>query len=351
MGDVLAQTYPVIGRKLPKLAIAELPTPVSTHRLKLKSGTFDIVVKHDEATSALYGGNKVRKLEYLLQRARQRGAQRVATFGAAGSNHALATAMHARTVGFDCTCFLSHQPVTSNVARVLNMHRQLGTEMIRWGGSIGQVALFREHLQGRKVWVIPLGGTCWLGAVGFVNAGLELARQVRDKVVERPDRIYIACGTTGSAAGLALGIAAAGLETTVHAVQVADNPFSSEHKMRRLIGKTSSILSRFDPTFRADGWGDRVVWRDEFLAGGYARVDEATSLAVETAGKVPGLTLETTYTGKAMAAMLHDLQDSRHRGRRFLFWQTYHGRELPASAERPELPGSIPAEFERYFSA
>ena len=116
---------------VPRVSIADLPTPVSEHSLSLSNGVFEIVVKHDDKTNPIYGGNKVRKLEYLLARAISRGAQRVATFGAAGSNHALATAIHASGLDLDCTCFLSHQKATPNVPRTLNMHRKLGTEIVR----------------------------------------------------------------------------------------------------------------------------------------------------------------------------------------------------------------------------
>lgn len=351
MGDSLAASYPAIGKRLPKLAIADLPTPVTTHELPLPRGTSTVAVKHDEATSTLYGGNKIRKLEYLLRRAQDRGARRVATFGAAGSNHALATAMHAVELGLDCTCFLAHQKETPGVARTLNMHRLLGTEIVRWGHGIDEVTLFREHLQGRGTWVIPLGGTCWLGVVGFVNAGLELAQQVAEGIIERPDRIYIACGTAGSAAGLALGIAAAKMESTVHAVQVADNPFASETKMRKLMTKTRVLLNRADSSFVAEHADKCVVWRDEFLAGGYARSNEATVAAVDIASRQLDLALETTYTGKAMAAMLHDLQAAGSDGARYLFWNTCNARPLPVSADRPEHLKNIPAEFARYFPA
>jgi D-cysteine desulfhydrase len=354
MVDFLAKTYPLLGRRLPKVPLADLPTPVTTHRLALPSGSFDVAVKHDEATSRLYGGNKVRKLEYLLKRAIDQGAQRVATFGAAGSNHALATAMHARELGLECTCFLSHQSVAPNVARTLNMHQRIGTEIVHWRGGADKLNLFRKHLQGRNTWVIPLGGTCWRGSVGFVNAGLELAAQISDGSVERPDRIYVACGTTGSAAGLALGIAAAGLDTVVHAVQVADNPFASEAKMHKLIAKTQFILKRLDPAFSGDGWHERIVWRDEFLAGGYARIDDATVNAVATAKKQLELDLETTYTGKAMAALLHDLVHDAEAAdvdcERCLFWNTYNAAPLSVSAERPQTFDGIPDEFERYYS-
>lgn len=337
MRDFLAEAYPPLGKKLPKLSLADIPTPLTAHELTTSSGTYGIAVKHDELSNALYGGNKVRKLEYLLRRAADRGAQRVATFGALGSNHALATAIHAAELGLKCTCFLSHQDITPKVTRALNMHQRLGTEIVHWRGRADQVPLCRQHLQDRKTWVIPLGGTCWLGALGFVNAGLELAAQIANGDGEKPDRIYLACGTTGSAAGLALGLAAARLDTVIHAVQVADNPFASEAKMHKLIAKTESILRRLDPGFIADGWQERIKWRGEFLAGGYARADDATTSAVEVAKAQLDLELETTYTGKAFAALLHDLQADQGNKNSFLFWNTYNAAPLPVSAGEAAL--------------
>ena len=337
MRDFLAEAYPTLGKKLPKLSLADLPTPLTAHELALSSGAYEISVKHDELSNSLYGGNKVRKLEYLLQRAIDRGAQRVATFGAMGSNHALATAIHATQLGLECTCFLSHQEITAKVSRTLNMHEKLGTEIVHWRGRADQASLCRKHLQGRNAWVIPLGGTCWLGALGFVNAGLELAAQIANGDVEKPDRIYVACGTTGTAAGLALGLAAAGLDTRIHAVQVADNPFASEAKMRKLIAKTESILRGLDSGFIADRWQERIMWRDEFLAGGYAHVDEATRSAVDVAKSHLDLKLETTYSGKAFAALLHDLETGQDGASRVLFWNTYNAAPLRISPERATL--------------
>ena len=351
MNNALSMAFPRIGASLRHAAIASVPTPVTSHTIGLPPGTRNIMVKHDEATNEVYGGNKVRKLEYLLRRAGDRKARRIATFGAVGSNHALATAIHATRLGFDCTCFLSHQKATPNIARTLNMHRELGTEIVRWGGSVDSRTLYRKYLQHRKTWVIPLGGTCWLGAVGFVNAGLELAEQIRSAEIPCPARIYIACGTTGSSAGLSLGLAAAGLPVTVHAVKVADNPFASERKLRKLMAKTNFILNRLDPSFDAseDTWCLR--WRDAFLAGGYAKVDEATTESVKVADAALGLKLETTYTGKAFAAMLHDLQSPDYSGEPYLFWNTYNSRTLPVTSAPPDAWDDIPEEFARYYAS
>ena len=349
MDDFLGAAYPNLAQNLPKLAIANLPTPVSRHELTLPQGTFDVVVKHDEATSNTYGGNKVRKLEYLLRRAQIRNAKRVATFGAVGSNHALATAIHARSIGLECTCFLAHQKQTPKIPYTLNMHHKLGTEIVAYGKSDERVPLYRHYLQGRDTWVIPLGGTCWLGSVGFVAAGLELAQQIAEGLLPKPKRIYIAAGTTGSVAGLVTGLAAAGLDTQVHAIQVADNPFASEEKLHRLTAKTRELLNRIDPSFETEQRRDLLVWRDEFLAGGYAAVDAATSEAVELARDSLGLALETTYTGKALAAMLHDLQAPDFSGAPCLFWNTCNAARLPVSAARPSSLRTIPKQFERYY--
>jgi 1-aminocyclopropane-1-carboxylate deaminase/D-cysteine desulfhydrase-like pyridoxal-dependent ACC family enzyme len=349
MTDYLANEYPKLAEKLRKRSFASLPTPISHHEIKLPSGTRSLSVKHDDQTSNIYGGNKVRKLEYLLQRAQDRGAERIATFGAVGSNHALATAIFAREFGFDCTCFLAHQKRTPNIPNTLNMHLKLGTEIVRYGGSIDRLELFRRYLQNRKTWVIPLGGTCWLGAVGFVNAGLELAAQIDSGDLEAPDRIYIANGTMGSVAGLAIGIAIAGLPIEIHAVRVADNRFAKREVLDRLMNKTTTLLNSLDPSIPLEAaTRTRIIWRDDFYAGGYAAADEVTTHAVEFARDSLGLTLETTYTGKAMAALLCDLEVSDE-GISTLFWNTYHSRPLPSiESDRPSLQ-DLPEQFRRYY--
>jgi len=348
MSDYLGNAYPRLAEKLRKMSFASLPTPISHHDVQLSAGSHSIAVKHDDQTSPIYGGNKVRKLEYIFQRAKDRGAKRVATFGAVGSNHALATAIFAREFGFECTCFLAHQKYTPNIPKTLGVHLELGTELVRYGGSVDRLALFRRYLQNRKTWVIPLGGSCWLGVIGFVNAGLELAAQIQSGELQLPDRIYIANGTMGSVAGLALGLSLANLRPEIHAVRVADNRFVRREVLDRLMTKTASLLNRFDsqiPANLADA--ANIVWRGEFYAGGYAVVDEKTEQAVEFATKNLGLTLDTTYTGKAMAALLYDLESSRPGGTN-LFWNTYNSSPLPDISATSSSLQELPDDFKRY---
>ena len=244
MRDFLAEAWPRLGTQLPKIALADLPTPVEPNVLRLGGEAFDIRIKRDDLTGKLYGGNKVRKLEYLLHRARARGAERIATFGTVGSNHALATALYAKSMGYECSCFLSHQPPTPTTARTLCLHLDNGTEIIRYGGSrASRIATLREHLWHRRTFLIPPGGSNWLGAIGFVAAGLELAAQIDAGAVTAPDRLYVANGTMATAVGLTLGLALAGLTTEVHAIQVTEDFVSSPVAMRRLLEKTALVLN------------------------------------------------------------------------------------------------------------
>ena len=350
MKDYLSAAFPSLGQRLQKMPLAVLPTPLERTIFVTPRGSRRITVKRDDISNPMYGGNKIRKLEYIFRRALDRDAKRVATFGAAGSNHALATAVLAKQVGLECTCFLTHQKRSPKIPRTLNMHRHLGTEIVRFGGTIDQLAVFRKYLQNRQTWVIPLGGSSWLGTVGFVNAGLELAQQVQDGEVPCPDRLYIASGTMGSTAGLALGLAAAGLPIEIHAVCVVDERFGNPSMLDRLMRKTAMMLHRIDPSFDAAiAERARLVWRDDFLAGGYAQFDEPISNAVETAKNKIGLSLENTYTGKAMAALLHDLQEPGYDGGSYLFWNTHNSRELPVTADKPETLDNIPEDFLRYY--
>jgi D-cysteine desulfhydrase len=338
-------------KELGKERLADLPTPVRRHDLDVGGGRrFGIYVKRDDLTGDIYGGNKLRKLEYLLHRLRQRDRRLVGTFGTAASNHALATAICCRRIGLPCVCFLSHQRVTPGAARVLNMHAKIGTTLVPFGGEYAErLRILRENLWDRDAGVIPAGGSSWLGTVGYVEAGVELALQVGEGGLPPPERVYVATGTMGTAAGMALGFALAGLTTEVHAVRVSHTWLCNEQALARLLAKTAGMLHRAVPAF-PEGLerNVRLRLRHEFFAGGYAATDDATEEAIRIAREQLGLALEGTYTGKAMAALVADLRAGVVNGD-VLFWNTCNGRVLPVPARAP-LPGAQFAEaFQRYF--
>lgn len=345
MTDYLGNAFPGIASGAPKIEIASLPTPVSRHEVEFGDSSRTVYVKHDDQTSDLYGGNKLRKLEYLFGRALDEGAKRVVTFGAAGSNHALATAIHAKKLGLDCTCYLSNQRTNPKVPVTLAKHAEIGTDIVSWRRAPVNLNLLRQYFRNPDTWVIPLGGTCWYGTLGFVNAGIELAAQIESGELERPSRVYVANGTMGTAAGLALGFALADLAIELHAVRVASTDYANPTRFRHILRKTATQMHRLDTSVPEDlVEKTRVTWRDGFFAGGYAHYDDATTAGVEFAEAQLDLKLETTYTGKAMAALTQDA--ATHDGPA-LFWNTYNSR--PIEIAEDFSVESVPEEFRRYF--
>lgn len=339
-----------VRTELGKEKLADLPTPVRRHELTIDSRRHEVFVKRDDLTGDVYGGNKLRKLEYLLRRARRRERRLIGTFGTAASNHALATAICCRRLALPCVCFLSHQRVTPGAGRVLNMHARIGTRIVAFGGDYAtRLHVLREHLWGRQADVIPAGGSSWVGSVGYVEAGVELATQVADGALPEPARIYVATGTMGTAAGLALGLALAGLAAEVHAVRVSHTWLCNEDALARLLAKTAGMLHRALPAFPRDlERSVRLRLRHEFFAGGYAAADDATEHAIGIAREQLGLGLEGTYTGKAMAALIADLRGGAASGP-ILFWNTCNGRALPVPSHAPLADAALPDEFLRYF--
>ncbi|MDZ7644985.1 MAG: pyridoxal-phosphate dependent enzyme [Woeseiaceae bacterium] len=350
--DELLALYPELGRQLERVRLADLPTPVRAAQLAANGRRIDVLVKQDDVTAKPYGGNKVRKLEYLLARARRRRRRTIATFGTAGSHHALATAVYAKQQGFDCLCFLSRQARDDAVARTLEYHLQLGTELVPFGGGrSARIATLRRHLRGRRAAVIPAGGSSWLGTIGFVNAALELVAQIGRGECPCPERVYVATGTMGTAAGLALGFALAGIGIEVHAVRISPARIASREKFDRLAAKTALMMHRLDgrvPASLADRL--RVRWRDGFFGPGYARSDARTDRAMSVARRELALELEATYTGKAMAALVDDVAAGYEPDGAVLFWQTWHGAPLPAGDTAAAGMSRLPAAFSDYFS-
>jgi len=275
---------------MPLAGIAELPTPLE--RLDLSdatAGLVDLWVKRDDRTSALYGGNKVRKLDYLLGQALAEKYSTVLTFGAYGSNHALATAVHARRLGLEPHVVLSPQEPGPFAPSTLLAHAGLGTVIHLVDGWDGR-------------------------------------------------REAVLAGTLGTAVGLALGFAAAGASTRVEAIRVTPLEICSEQIAERLAIETSELLAAADAGFpRVGGAELALTLRHEFFDPGYGVVTPETTEAVAV-GAAAGLHLETTYSGKAFSAMLSDARSGRLQGERVLFWDTYNSAPYPEPGDVGDLP-------------
>lgn len=347
----LFEAYPALRDALPRVALAVLPTPVE----KAQGLDAAVYVKRDDQTAPYYGGNKVRKLELLLGRAQADGVKSVVTFGAAGSNHALATAICARRLGMDCVSMLVPQVNARSVRRNLLMGMKAGAELHHYGGrssvALGliRVQIQRRWREGRALMIIPPGGSSALGAAAFVNAAFELKEQVDAGALPPPDCIYAASGTMGTVVGLLLGVCAAGLPSRIVAVRVTAPPYTSPEKARLLFEETNALLRGADPGFPRMAFPeDRFELRDDFLGPGYAVYTPASVEAVQRARACAGIRLEGTYTGKAFAALMADTVSGALEGRTALFWNTYNGRDLSSEVDGLDYH-ALPKGFHQYF--
>ena len=324
---------------LPRVELASVPTPLE--QLDPVKGVSSLWVKRDDLTNGIYGGNKVRKLDFLLGDALASGSKAVLTFGAYGSNHALATAVHASRLGLEPHVVLSPQEPGPFAAATLRAHAGIGTVIHLvdgWDGARAAV-LARQALaqrDGVEPYTIPMGGTNALGAVGYVNAALELVEQTGEDVV--PDVVYVALGTVGTAVGLAVGFALAQVPTRVIAVRVTPESVGSAAIAARMTADTLALLRSVDATVpELDPGAVALDVRDEWFEPGYGIVTPQTTRAVDVMGE-RGIRIETTYTGKAVAALLDDAANGGLEDARVAFWDTYNSAPMPAPGRDDVLP-------------
>ena len=350
----LFRRWPALEDALPRKTLTQLPSPVEpANDLGRALSGSSIFIKRDDICAEAYAGNKVRKLEFLLADALSTGSQSILTFGAAGSNHALASSLYARRLGLGCKVILTPQAHTPWVQSTLLKHLELGTDLYPAadGAELSQILNdLRTGPEGADLYVIPFGGSSWIGTLGFVNAGLELADQVDRGDLPRPDRVYAACGTMGTVAGLALGLAAAGVSTRIVAVRVTPEVVANQKNYRRLYGETLKNLRALAPDFPAsDDPEANLEWRDEQYGADYAVATDEAREAIGLARDKAQLSLETTYTAKALAALIEDSRQGRLKNQTVVFWNTFNSRPWSTDPD-PDRWRELPTRLQEYFS-
>ena len=312
---------------LPRVVLGHGPTPV--RRLDGLPATGAQIWVKDDGLYGAYAGNKARKLEWLLGQAQRRGARTVITGGAIGTNHGLATALYARDLGMRCVLVLVPQPESVHVRRQLGRIRETGAELHFARGTVSALTRAALLIAGhtgprlRPPYLILPGGSTPLGCVGYVEAGLELARQVADGEIPEPSHVLLAAGTGGTAAGLVLGLRLGGLRTRVVAVVVNDLTPVGAGGIARLARRTARLLERRGVALpRTEIGRHSLDAPTDWLGRGYGHPTAAGERATAAFAEA-GVTLEPVYTAKAAAAVL-DFRDREELGPGpVLYWHTY----------------------------
>jgi D-cysteine desulfhydrase len=241
------------------------PTPVR----ELEPGLW---LKDDGAFgSGGWGGNKVRKLEWLLGKAQADGRKRILTVGGRATNWGLATSLYGRGLGIDTILALVDQPMSPHAVEQFERIRRSGAKVHLTRGPRRTAALVPWlWLRHGRPWVLPAGGSTPLGAVGYVEAGLEIGEQVRAGVMPEPDRVAMAVGSGGTIAGLVVGLQAAGLRTRAYGVVVNDKLRLDPDRIATLAQRCARLLRKHGAELGVLDLGeDAFDLTRSFLGGGY----------------------------------------------------------------------------------
>jgi D-cysteine desulfhydrase len=335
------------------MRLGDWPTPVA--RLG-RLGPGDLWIKRDDLSSPIYGGNKVRKLEFILADALRKGRRHLVTQGGIGSNHALATAIFCRRLELRATLILFRQPLNDRVRQNLALMQASGARLVyrpTLGRALSSYFIGLRLRHPRAYFVFP-GGSSPAGTLGFVSAAFELKRQVDSGEIPEPGFIFCPFGSGGTLAGLALGAWLAGLASRVVGVRVTAarlGPFSAanEATVGRLMDRTLARLGRGARTGGAGRPPAPLILHDYFGTEYGAPTAEGLS-AERRMLDCEGIRLDPTYTGKTVAAVL-DFCENRGAGEGpVLYWHTFNSADLGGRAAGADL-SRLPAAFRPFLEA
>jgi D-cysteine desulfhydrase family pyridoxal phosphate-dependent enzyme len=323
----------------PRVPIVHAPTPLEfLERLSARLGGPSIWVKRDDSTGLAGGGNKVRKLEFLVGAALQEQANTIITTGALQSNHARQTVAAANRFNMRSILLLTDSvngrgpEYRSNGNFLIN--RILGAEVhivpsdIEIGGQIAIVAT-REMETGNRPYVIPVGGSSAIGTLGYVACFLELAAQLQQRNVGC-DAIILPTGSGGSQAGIVLGTLLSGSSVPVFGVSVGASMERQRAKMEELLQSAGALLNLGGEAIEHAS----LLIDDRFVGPGYGSPSQETIDAIRVVAESEGLLLDPVYTGKAMACLIASIRDGRFgRGQNVVFIHTGGAQVLGAYPE------------------
>jgi 1-aminocyclopropane-1-carboxylate deaminase/D-cysteine desulfhydrase-like pyridoxal-dependent ACC family enzyme len=354
---LLFTRFPRLRGRVPWMQLGTMPTPVEPMtRLGEHLGCDNLWVKRDDLTGESYGGNKVRKLEFTLAQARDLHRDLIITSGAVGSNHVLATTLYARDHGLQVLSIFVPQPIQENLRTNLlcNCVQGCRIEYLQRMNLLPLAAAWvygREWTRNRRrPYLLYIGGSNTAGILGYVEAALEIADQVKTGQLPLPEFIFVPVGSCGTFAGLALGLQIAGLPSIPVGVRVSGREYANESVTAYLANRALRYLRRLDPSV-PDARVDkrRLFMLHDYCGDEYARYTVKGVEAVALAQDLEGIKLEGTYSGKAMAAFLDFMRPRARAHVPALFINTYNSRPLDPFLAGCPGPSILPSALQTYF--
>ncbi|WP_137723287.1 1-aminocyclopropane-1-carboxylate deaminase/D-cysteine desulfhydrase [Prescottella subtropica] len=322
--------FPELAETLPYVRLGDAPTPL--RRLDGLGTRNRLWLKDDgQYGSGGWGGNKVRKLEWIIPDVLARGTKRIITVGGLGTNWGLATALYARDFGIDTALALIDQPLDDHVRAQLARLERSGATLHYTRNKARTFAsaplLMLRNIRGGKLpYYLPPGGSSPIGALGYVEAALEIGAQVEAGVMPEPAQIVVAAGSGGTVAGLLLGLRLAGLDTGVVGVVVNDTLPLGAHEIRDLAVRAEEVLRRRGARFDDLDLGKaRLTVTRDYLGPGYGYAT-AEGRAAQRVGAEYQVSLDPVYTAKTFAGLLEIDAETRSDDRPIVMLDTFGPR-------------------------
>jgi D-cysteine desulfhydrase family pyridoxal phosphate-dependent enzyme len=301
----------------PRLRLSQWPTPIEQlDRLSAVFGGPRISMKRDDFGSIAMGGNKLRKLEYLLGDAKAKGCNVVITSGALQSNHARLTAGVAAKLGLECHLVLIDEVPDRSEAYYGSANRLIDdlvgahVELVERNASLAdKVARYAERLQaeGRSPYVIPVGGSNAIGCLGYVACAFEIAEQER-ALGTRFTHIFVVSGSGGTHAGLLVGLNLLGSKAELLGATISRSAALQRPIIEGLVDSVSPLAGAEAASAKA-----AIELDDSMYLPGYGLPNASSQEAIVTCAKSEGILLDPVYTSKAMAALYHQIKAKRFR--------------------------------------
>ncbi|WP_339721219.1 D-cysteine desulfhydrase family protein [uncultured Paraglaciecola sp.] len=319
--------------QFPKTSLGFFPTPlVELHRLSQALGGPKIFMKRDDLTGLALGGNKTRKLEYILADALKQGCDTIITAGAAQSNHCRQTAAAAAKLNLECHLLLGGEAPQQAQGNLLL--DQLFACHIHWTGTNrkGQdIPRIYAQLQteGKSPYVVPYGGSNELGAVAFIEAVAELQQQNKEAEFSH---VIFASSSGGTHAGLILGKKIYKQTFELIGINIdkeANSGLPFEQQITQLVNSTATLIG-LDYAFSLD----KLVLNSDYIGDGYGVVGQAEKEAIALTAKYEGILLDPVYTARAMSGLIHHIRSGKlTKDDKVLFWHTGGAPALFAYAD------------------
>jgi L-cysteate sulfo-lyase len=333
--------------RFPRLHLAHLPTPLEPMpRISQHLGGPNLWIKRDDCTGLSSGGNKTRKLEFLMADAVERGADTIITQGATQSNHARQSCAAAARLGMESHILLEDRTGFHDDAYALNgnvlldqLHGATISQRPAASDMNAEMELLAQQLRddGKKPYIIPGGGSNEIGALGYVNAAFEMTHQANESLL-RIDHLVHATGSAGTQAGLVVGMQAMNSGIPVYGVSVRapkakqeENVFGLAQRTLDFMGLAQSLVPR-----------DSVVANSDYVGDGYGMPTDSMVEAVKMLATYEGILLDPVYSGKGFAGLI-DLIRKGHfkKDENVVFLHTGGSVSLFAYPNSYNLPGYV----------